>query len=427
MASSKQTSLQILQKGFQAGLDAVRPDKFMADVTAKITSRHLAGKTVILGLGKAAGAMVDGYFANGGTADDTLIILPSSVVLDDNAHLPSHAKIHHSAHPVPNEQSEQAARAALSLASSLTADDRLIVLLSGGGSSLMSLGLDGIGLADKKSLNQALLDSGMPIQEVNIIRKHLSAVKGGRLAATAFPAQIETYALSDVPDDDPSAIASGPTVGDNSSKEDAFRLLQHYDITVPAHIHQTLEDERCETPHPEDPLFADNRFEIVASAKLALQAAGDEMQKWGYDVVICDEDYQLDTKTLADVMCDKLSALPMGSALISGGEASVAVKGDGVGGRNAQFALEMAIRNLPDICGIACDTDGIDGAKANAGACFYNGICDDSAEQGIDIADYYARFDSHSFFEKMNCHIVTGATQTNVNDVRILIKGLPKR
>ena len=424
MLSSSQ-KISLLKEAFQAGLSAVMPRHFMADIVADLHGKTPHKPVSLLAVGKAAGEMASGYFRAGGVAVKTVVIVPDNVSCAfDEAHA-GEVTIIHSAHPVPNEKSEQAAKAALSLANALDKDDKLVLLLSGGGSSLMSLGLDGISLSEKQLVNQALLDSGLPIQQVNIVRKHLSAVKGGRLALAAYPADIVTYAISDVPDDDPSAIASGPTYGDSSTSEMAAMILTRAGIEVPNHIKQLLKERRSESPFLDDSRLRHSAFHIVASAPIALQAAAEPLRAAGYQVYICDESFQLDTVALANVMQEKLAALPEGTALISGGEASVSVKGRGIGGRNAQFALEMTRRQLPDICGLSCDTDGIDGAKQTAGAVFYDGLVDEAMQKNIEIEDYYQNFDSHSFFEALGCDIVTGPTQTNVNDLRILLKGSP--
>ena len=422
---SSSHKISLLKEAFQAGLSAVMPRHFMADIVADLHQKTPQKPISLLAVGKAAGEMASGYFRAGGSAVKTVVIVPDNVACAFDETHAGEVTIIYSAHPVPNEQSEEAAKAALSLAESLTKDDKLVVLLSGGGSSLMSLGLAGVSLSEKQFVNQALLDSGMPIQQVNIVRKHLSAVKGGRLALAAYPADLVTYAISDVPDDDPSAIASGPTCGDSSTSEMAETILRQAGIEVPVHIKQLLAETRSESPFLDDSRLRHSEFHIVASAPIALQAAAEPLRRAGYRVEICEESFQLDTVALANVMQDKLASLPMGSALISGGEASVSVKGRGIGGRNAQFALEMARRQLPDICGLSCDTDGIDGAKHTAGAVFYDGLVDEAKQKNIAIDDYYQNFDSHSFFEAVGCDIVTGPTQTNVNDLRILLKGSP--
>lgn len=424
MLSSSQ-KISLLKNAFQAGLAAVMPRHFMKDIVSQLQQTSSQQPISLLAVGKAAGEMARGYFEAGGHAVRTIVIVPDTVTCDFDQTEAGEVTIIQSAHPVPNEKSEEAAIAALSLAESLEQDDRLVVLLSGGGSSLMSLGLGAVTLAEKQAMNQALLDSGMPIQDVNIVRKHLSAVKGGRLALAAYPASIVTYAISDVPDDDPSAIASGPTYGDDSTSEMAAALLAEAEIEVPDKVKQLLADARSESPFQNDMRLQRSAFHIVASAPIALQAAAKPLRDAGYEVVICEESYQLDTCALADVMQEKLATLPIGTALISGGEASVAVKGSGIGGRNAQFALEMARRQLPDICGLSCDTDGIDGAKQTAGAVFYDGLVEQARHKDIEIDVYYDNFDSHSFFEKVGCDIVTGPTETNVNDLRILLKGSP--
>lgn len=419
----------LLRAAFSSGLHAVMPAGFMADVTAEIMSDNSGKKRHILSIGKAAGAMAQGYFAHGGTALSTLVILPDNVDMDAGS-LPDNCQIIASAHPVPNDASETAAKAALSLSNTLGADDLLIVLLSGGGSSLMSLGGGAVSLADKQALNEILLASGISIQEMNVIRKHVSAIKGGRLALAASPAKVMCFALSDVPGDAPDAIASGPVSGDDSTFTQAIDIIKKNKLSLPSAIMTLLQDPASESPFPDDERLAQNDYQIIASAKHALEASAKIVRKAGYQPVILGDRFQEDTKMLADIMVEKLATLPMGTALISGGEASVKIEGRtddlGIGGRNAQFALEMARRNLSDICGISCDTDGIDGAGKHAGALFYHGLIEDAGAQGIDIDTYYRRYDSHSFFEAMGCHIHTGPTQTNVNDLRILLKGLPQ-
>ncbi|MGC6516447.1 MAG: glycerate kinase type-2 family protein [Candidatus Puniceispirillaceae bacterium] len=427
MIHSIDDKISLLKEAFATGLAAVRAENFMGDVVRAVQSEAQGRKIYVLGFGKAAGAMVSAYFAAGGSSESALVIMPDSVVSDCADKAPCALRICYSAHPVPDETSEEAARAALAMAQGLTESDLFVVLISGGGSSLMSLGLDEISLAEKQQVNQALLDSGMAIQQVNIIRKHLSAIKGGRLALAAAPAKVMSFALSDVPGDEPSSIASGPTVGDETNRQMALSILQNCQIKVPPAVTKLLSSDICETPLHSDSRLSANEFTIIASATTALRAAASCLEKQGYQTVIMGDKFQQDTVALADIMVSKLAELPEGSALISGGEASVAVRGDGIGGRNAQFALEMAMRDMPDICGLSCDTDGIDGAKANAGAVFYHGMTDHAAEQGIDIASYYERYDSHSFFEQLDCHIVTGPTQTNVNDLRILLKGAPQK
>ena len=423
LTSSQKISL--LKQAFHAGLSAVMPRHFMTDIVSQLQQTSEQQPISLIAFGKAAGEMARGYFEAGGRAVRTLVIVPDTVHCEFDYTHAGEVSIIYSAHPVPNEKSEEAAKAALSMAESLDQDDQLVVLISGGGSSLMSLGLGEVTLKEKQAINQALLDSGMPIQQVNIVRKHLSAVKGGRLALAAYPASIVSYVISDVPDDDPSAIASGPTYGDESTREMAAALLANAGIEVSDKVKQLLADARSESPFEDDARLQKCDFHIVASAPIALQAAARPLRDAGYDVVICEDSFQLDTVTLADVMQEKLAVLPMGTALISGGEASVEVKGSGIGGRNAQFALEMTRRQLPDICGISCDTDGIDGAKQTAGAVFYDGLVQQAIEQNIAIDAYYANFDSHTFFEKLGCDIVTGPTETNVNDLRILLKGSP--
>ena len=421
--------IALLGKAFTAGLEAVMPSRFMADIAEQVKNSAAGKKVHVLSVGKAAGAMVDAYHRAGGAAGQMLIILPEGVAFDKPRGMPEDSVIIHSSHPVPNEASALAARAALGMADGLGADDVLVVLLSGGGSSLMSLGLDNVTLQDKQAVNSTLLASGMSIQRMNIIRKHISAIKGGRLGVAAAPAQVMSFAISDVPGDAPDTIASGPVSGDDSTKDQALELIKAYKLSLPDRVMTLLQKPECESPFPDDERLKTTSYNIVASAKHALEASAKVIQQSGYHVEILGDGFEEDTATLADIMEARLAQLPMGAALISGGEASVKIDGDrqnlGVGGRNAQFALEMAQRNLPDICGISCDTDGIDGGGKNAGALFYHGLTQDAEAQGITIKTYYERYDSHSFFEAMGCAVYTGPTQTNVNDLRIILKGAP--
>ena len=424
-----QDKIALLHNAFAAGLEAVMPSRFMGQIADRVTQDTKGKKVHLLSVGKAAGAMADAYFQAGGTADSVLIILPEGVPFDMPRQMPTDSLIIHSAHPVPNEASATAARGALSMAERLSADDVLVVLLSGGGSSLMSLGLGEVTLQDKQAVNAALLASGMPIEKMNIIRKHISAIKGGRLAVAAAPAQVMTFAISDVPGDAPDTIASGPVSGDDSTKDQALALIKAYELILPDRVMACLQTPECESPFTNDERLKSASYDIVASANHALEASAEIVRKAGYHVEIMGDSFEEDTTTLADIMQARLAELPMGTALISGGEASVRIEGVGhhfgVGGRNAQFALEMAQRNLPDISGIACDTDGIDGGGKNAGALFYHNLRQEAEEQGINITAYYKRYDSHSFFEAMRCAIYTGPTQTNVNDLRIILKGPP--
>lgn len=422
--------LDLLKRAFDAGLACVMADQFMPDVVKKLTQQPLGTKRHLLACGKAARAMARAYFASGGHADSSLIVMPYLADEEDElrffAGVPD-VQIIKAAHPVPDQNSARAAQEALALAHRLGPDDELILLLSGGGSSLLSAGLAGVSLEDKKALNDALLASGMPIQEMNIIRKHVSAVKGGRLALAAYPAHVRCFALSDVPGDDPSAIASGPTIPDDSTAEMARGLIADYQLELPQVITKILRDDAlCETPFSHDPQLANARYEIVGSASIALHAAGKILKQAGYQTVILGDHFQQSASDLADYMCALCDEADDGTAFISGGETSV-VTGEarGVGGRNAQFALEMVMRARDDICGLSCDTDGIDGAKAVAGALFYEGMRQEAEERHIAVTDYYKNLDSHSFFEIMGTQIITGPTETNVNDLRIILKGNP--
>lgn len=421
-----QTKSAWLEAVFNQAVKAVKPAQFMKDVCADLHGKAPSETRHILAVGKAAGQMASGYFAAGGTAKSALIILPDNVVCSVPEGAPSDTRIVHAAHPVPNHASEKAARAALSHANALGADDYLICLLSGGGSSLLSLGAGAMTLPEKQQINQALLASGAPIEEVNIVRKHLSAIKGGRLAKAAMPARVFTYALSDVPGDVPSAIASGPTVGDATTSQDALSVLAKYDIHASPAITAHLQDHASESPFPEEACFAHGEFHIVASAMTALQKMADALAAAGYVPHILGDDFQDDANQLAHAMAEKAKLVPAGTALISGGEASVRVNGTGSGGRCSQFAHQMALLAIKDVAGIACDSDGIDGAAPVAGAYFDDTSLARAEALGIDAAAMLANNDSHRFFKSLGDQIITGPTETNVNDLRIILVGRPQ-
>ena len=421
-----QTKSAWLEAVFNQAVKAVKPAQFMRDVCADLHGKVPAETRHILAVGKAAGQMASGYFAAGGTAKSALIIVPYNVACTVPKGAPSDTKIIHAAHPVPNQASEKAARAALSRAESLGPEDYLICLLSGGGSALLSLGSGAITLPEKQQMNQALLASGAPIEEVNIVRKHLSAIKGGRLAKAAMPASVFTYALSDVPGDVPSAIASGPTVGDATTSQDALTVLKKYNITPSPAITKHLLDHASESPFPEEACFAYGEFHIVASAMTALQKIADALAAAGYVPHILGDDFQDDANQLALTMAEKAKLAPAGTALISGGEASVRVTGTGSGGRCSQFAHQMALLAIKDVAGIACDSDGIDGAAPVAGAYFDDSSLARAEALGLDAAAMLSNNDSHRFFKSLGDQIITGPTETNVNDLRIILVGKPQ-
>ena len=420
---SKQKQM-ILKQAFLAAVESVKPRHFMKDVLSALAQKQDDKRLHLIAFGKAAGDMCAEYQRAGGTFEKALVIVPHNV----DIHFEEAAiTLCHSAHPVPDEASWQAAQQALAFASGLGEDDVLVVLISGGGSSLVCAPPEGISLEDKMAVNQALLVSGAPIQKMNIVRRHLSAFKGGRLALAAHPARVISFALSDVPGDDPAAIASGPTVGDASTADHAIAILEAYKIEVPDAISSWLNRPQCESPFPDDSVFDDHEMHIIASASIALQAAADSVAKAGYKPVILGDSFQIESRAMADLLVQEIDKLPDGSALISGGETSVEVKGTGCGGRNAECAHALALYDRADLCGIVGDSDGVDGASEIAASLFYPGLIAHADRLKLDAKAMLDNNDSHSFFEALDCQLITGPTQTNVNDIRIILKGAPQR
>ena len=333
-------------------------------------------------------------------------------------------------HPVPDAAGERAAARILSLVQGLTADDLVLCLISGGGSSLLALPAADVTLGDKQAVNRALLRSGAGIHEMNCVRKHLSAIKGGRLAAAAAPARLVTLVISDVPGDDPSVIASGPTVPDATTIADARAVFTRYGITPPAAVWAHLLDEASETPKPGDTRFYHTETHVIASPQASLEAAAAVAEAAGILPVILGDAIEGEAAEVARVMAAiaKHCALhaqpaPPPCVLISGGETTVTVRGQGRGGRNAEFLLGLAVAldGHPGIFAVACDTDGIDGTEDNAGALLSPDSLARARAMGIKARDRLADNDGYGVFEALGDLVVTGPTLTNVNDFRAIL------
>ncbi len=411
---------------FDAALAAADP--------ARAIARHLpepvAGRTVVVGAGKASAAMARAFEAAWPGPLDGVV-----VTRHGHAALCRRIRIVEAAHPVPDLAGEDAARQILDLAGGLGAEDQLVCLISGGGSALLALPAPGLTLADKQAVTRALLRSGATIGEINTVRKHLSRVKGGRLAAAAAPARVVTLAISDVPGDDPAVIASGPTVPDPSSFAEARAVLAKYGIEEPRSIVAHLAAAAEETPKPGDPIFARTRFELIASPQQALAAAADAALARGITPIVLSDRIEGEARAVALVHAGIALQVSAGqfrvgadlvappAVILSGGETTVTVRGHGRGGRNSEFllALAAALDGAPDIAAIACDTDGIDGTEDNAGAIIYGDTIERAAARGIAIADKLAQNDSYGFFAALGDLVVTGPTLTNVNDFRAIL------
>lgn len=332
-------------------------------------------------------------------------------------------------HPLPDAHGLGAAQRILGMVGGLTPDDLVICLISGGGSALLTLPAPGIPLDDKIALTRALLRSGARIDEMNAVRKHLSGIKGGRLAAAAFPARILTLAISDVPGDSPDVIASGPTVADPSTFADAREVLARYGVVPPVSIRKFLDEAIEETPKPDDPRLAESKFMIVAKPKDSLEAAAALARSRGVTPILLGDALEGEARKLADEQARIALSHPTSPPIVilSGGETTVTVQGPGRGGRNSEFALALAsaLNGAADIHAIACDTDGTDGTEDNAGVIVDPTTLERARKLGMVPAAYLADNNAYSFFRPLDDLVVTGPTLTNVNDFRAILIGHP--
>ncbi len=400
-----------------AALPAVSVPRFMP--------KPPKGRTIVVGAGKASAAMAKTFEDHWPHPLEGLVVTRYGHGVDCER-----IRIVEAAHPVPDDKGWQAAKDILSMVKGLTADDLVVALISGGGSALLSLPADGITVEDKRAVNRALLASGAAIQDMNCVRKHLSRIKGGRLAAAAFPAGVVSLVISDVPGDDLSAVASGPTVADPTSFADALAILKTYEIIVPPRVLAHLEAAQDETPKPGDSRLAHATTHLIGSPQSSLLAAADVARKHGYAPMILGDSLEGEARELGIMMAGMaLQVQRFGQplippcALISGGEATVTVRGNGIGGRNVEFLLSL-VRKLSGTVGIhalAADTDGIDGGAEVAGAMIGPDSLQRSRRLGLDAAAMLANNDAHSFFQRLGDQLITGPTLTNVNDFRVIL------
>lgn len=376
------------------------------------------GRTLVVGAGKASAAMalaVERHWHG-----------PlSGLVITRYGHGAPCTRIEivEASHPVPDASGRDAALRMGDLVKGLSPDDLLLCLISGGGSALLAAPAPGLTLEDKQNVNRQLLASGAPISEMNCVRKHLSALKGGRLAAAAYPAQIVSLVISDVPGDDPAIVASGPTVPDPTTRQEALAILRKYKFDLPAHVWAFLETEDAETPKPGDPRFAKVRTEMIAAPAQSLAAAAKLAQDAGYQVIDLGDRIEGEARDVARQQAAQALATQGPAVILSGGETTVTLKGKGRGGRNAEFALALAIAldGKANISAIAGDTDGIDGSEDNAGALVTPDTLARARARGIDAEAYLANNDAYSFFASLGDLVVTGPTRTNVNDFRAIL------
>jgi len=414
---------QLLRVMFDAAVAAASP--------AVCLPPHLPappkGRTIVVGAGKAAAAMAAAVEAHWPGPLEGLVVTRYG-----HGAPTSRIEVIEASHPVPDAAGREAAGRILKMARGLTADDLVIALISGGGSSLLALPAKSVSLEEKQIVNKALLRSGANIAEMNCVRKHLSAIKGGRLARAASPARVVTLMISDVPGDDLSVIASGPTVPDPTTREDALKVIEKYKIDAPAAVLAHLRGADCETPKPGDSVFANVQNILVATPQGSLDAAAEVARKAGFTPCILG-DLEGESRDVALVHAGIARQIALHGqpfeppvAIISGGETTVTVRGKGRGGRDAEFllGLTLALDGFGGISALACDTDGIDGSEDNAGAIMTPDTVARAANLGVDLKALFANNDAYTAFEKLGDLVVTGPTRTNVNDFRaILVPG----
>ncbi|HEX7635384.1 MAG TPA: glycerate kinase [Noviherbaspirillum sp.] len=383
------------------------------------------GRTLVIGAGKAAAAMAK-------VVEDRWQGKLGGLVVTRYGHGAECKRIEvvEAAHPVPDEAGRRAAERMMGMVRNLNENDLVLCLISGGGSALLALPADGITLEQKQAINKALLKSGATIAEMNCVRKHLSAIKGGRLALACAPARVVTLLISDVPGDDPGVIASGPTLPDPTTCEQALAILRKYRIELSPEMERYLASGAGETPKPDDPRFARNAHDVIATAQQALEAAAATARAAGITPCILSDaiegearDIGLMHAAIARQVALRGQPFSRPCVLISGGETTVTVRGSGRGGRNAEFLLSLALtlNDLPGIHAIACDTDGIDGSEANAGAIYQAGSITRAVKLGLKPRALLDNNDGYGFFSALGDLVVSGPTRTNVNDFRAVL------
>ena len=411
----------LLMSLFRAAVEAADP--------MQIVPPHLPapprGRTLVIGAGKASAQMARAVELNWPGPLEGLVVTRYGYKVPTER-----IEIVEAAHPVPDRAGLDAATRILQLVRGLTADDLVLCLISGGGSSLLPLPASGLTLADKQLVNRTLLRSGATISEMNCVRKHLSAITGGRLGAACAPARVVTLLISDVPGDDPSVIASGPTVPDPTTCADALAILQKYSISEPAAALEHLRRGQDETPKPGDPRLVGAEAILIGTPQASLEAAAELAQAAAVTPLILGDAIEGEARDVALVhaaIARQVAAHGQPArapcVLLSGGETTVTIRGKGRGGRNAEFllALTIALDGHARVHAIACDTDGIDGTEDNAGAIAGPDSLQRAAALELRAKDFLADNDGYTFFSRLGDLVVTGPTLTNVNDFRAIL------
>ncbi len=409
--------LVFLRELYDAAVAAAQPSK---SVPLHMPKPPQGGRVFVVGAGKASAQMAQSFERSWAHHDTHPL---SGIVITRYGYSApcEHIKILEAAHPVPDTAGLEATGQLINFlrAAKLTENDLVVCLISGGGSALLVQPIDCISFAEKAQINDALLKSGAPIQHMNIIRKKISKIKGGGLGEMIAPAHLHTLIISDVAGDDVSSIASAPTLASKSSNAEALALIKRYNIAVPSALRAYLSQD--DTSDNDSPIVHQDIF-VIASAKMSLDAAAALARGRGIEVHILSDALEGESGECARMHIEKIRKYNTPCLILSGGETTVKVRGNGRGGNNGQFALEAlkALGAQKHIYGLSADTDGIDGSEDNAGAFFYAALADKAQQKGLDIESYIANNDSYGFFERVDGLLVTGPTQTNVNDFRAI-------
>ena len=412
---------ELLRRMFDAAINAAQPEFCLPP--------HLPepprGRTLVVGAGKASAAMAKAFEDHWPAEAAGLVVTRYGYAVPCEK-----IEIVEAAHPVPDAAGLAAAERILKLVGGLTPDDLVVCLISGGGSALLTLPAEGLTLEDKQNVNRALLKSGATISEMNCVRRHLSAIKGGRLAAACHPAKVVTLLMSDVPGDDPINIASGPTVADPTTCADALDVIRRYGVDVPPAVIRILESGAGETVKPGDPRLARAETRTIATPQMALEAAGAVARDADVTPLILGDSIEGEARDVGKVMAAIAQQVAVHGqpiappcVLLSGGETTVTVRGQGRGGRNVEFLLSLAIAldGRPCVYAIAGDTDGVDGQEEIAGAIVTPDTLSRAWGKGMKPRDSLGNNDGHGFFEALGDSVVTGPTLTNVNDFRAIL------
>jgi glycerate 2-kinase len=426
------TSRALLKGLFETAVAAAHP--------ANVLPPHLPtapsnGRLVILAGGKAAGSMAEiaEHHYSGALADAARIV-GIAVTRHGYGRPTQIVEMVEAGHPVPDAAGVAATEKALALAGAATRDDLVLVLISGGASANWIAPAPGITLAEKQAVTRGLLRSGASITEINTVRKHLSRIKGGRLAACAAPARLVTCAISDVPGDDPAVIGSGPTVPDPTTLSDARDVVNRYRLALPDSVERALNDSHNESPKPGDPAFSGTQWQIVAKPSDVFAAAAAAVKAAGYDCILLGEHLEGEARTIAfdhARLVGELAASGRRAIVLSGGELTVTIRGDGRGGPNQEYALALALAldGMAGVCALAGDTDGTDGgsgaADDPAGAIIDPTTLSRARALGLDPAAFLANNDSTGFFARLGDLLTPGPTFTNVNDFRAILVDRP--